>query len=108
MEESSKERESAREKQAVKKKLSYNYGEQLPEVLAVFWASYLLYVISIVAALYHSGFEPFCGSIVIAIGGCSAMKSTLTRTTHTHSLTHTCSYVPARGANACTRAITNA
>ena len=36
MEESSKESESAREKQAVKKKLSYNYGEQLPMVIAVF------------------------------------------------------------------------
>ena len=52
---------------------AYAYGEQLSEVIAVSWVSFLLYVIPFIIAAARTRFEPFLESIIISIGGYGAM-----------------------------------
>lgn len=63
----------------VEKRQAYAYGEQLPEVIAVWWVSFLLYVIPFVIAAARTRFEPFLGSIIISIGGYGAMIAAIFR-----------------------------
>ena len=50
----------------------YDHGQQLPEVVAVWWVSFLLYVIPLVVSAVRT-------TIIIAIGGYATMTASIFR-----------------------------
>ena len=48
----------------------YDHGQQLPEVVAVWWVSFLLYVIPLVVSAVRT-------TIIIAIGGYATMTASI-------------------------------
>ena len=66
-------------KEVAEKRNVYDHGQQLPEFVAVWWVSFLLYVIPLVVSAVRTRFEPLIGSIIIAIGGYATMTASIFR-----------------------------